>query len=617
LFGFENEIRRIKSQRLSKSEKRYQLRVINTDISNFYHDLIQFHRPELWKSRDEIKNNPQFYGLLGYLRTVFIPPGMNFNEIRDFHYHITQKRNLKLYIARMFLLCRQLENYNDQLNPEDYKIPLFNVCPLRRSCIPKYITIDTQTLFNLFLGKEPPNRDQINDVKNGWKQIFNIDLRCFTSKEIRPDRTERLKIGFGYTFNYLIKTDGISCSISLVKTDINGKPVTTNDDIDNEDDDDDEVDDQDPNDVPYITEPMFDRFNDITRVVVIDPGKIDLINAARIGYVLDYAAIRQIKKIDPFYDPSLDPNPPVKLGMTYFKYTNTERKHHTGTLRYNKQRTNLRQLKIGGKTIGEIESELSDENSKTVDFNRFQNYITMKLQINRLVNEHYFKGTNYMYSKLRWYKYINTQRHESRMLKSFAEKMGGPKEVVIVIGDYSESTMKGQEPTITKRLRKLFKDSGYNVFLIDEFNTSKLCNNCGEEMKNLVLDANGRKLDKYIPATKAGEEANGKEIWKLMRCQSCESAHKALLHKPRTQCISIYNRDHNACKNMLLIVYTRMCGMDRPEPWRRQENDNQQHQPSTTNGRRPKTSSTVNYCNIYRLILRELERNNQGITYFI
>jgi hypothetical protein len=292
LFGFENEIRRIKSQRLSKSEKRYQLRVINTDISNFYHDLIQFYRPELWKSRDEIKNNPQFYGLLGYLRTVFIPPGMNFNETRDFHYHIT--RNLKLYIPRMFLLCRELERYNDKLNPENYKIPLFNVCPLRRSCIPKYITIDTQTLFNLFLGKEPPNRNQINDVKNGWKQIFNIDLRCFTSKEIRPNRTERLKKGYGYTFNYLIKTDGISGSISLVKTDIHGKPVTTDNNVDNEDDDNDneEFNDPVPKDVPYITEPMFDRFNDITRVVVIDPGKIDLINASRIGYVLDYAAIR-------------------------------------------------------------------------------------------------------------------------------------------------------------------------------------------------------------------------------------------------------------------------------------------------------------------------------------
>jgi hypothetical protein len=195
--------------------------------------------------------------------------------------------------------------------------------------------------------------------------------------------------------------------------------------------------------------------------------------------------------------------------------------------------------------------------------------------------------------------------------------MGGPEEVVIVIGDYSDSTMKGQEPTITKRLRKLFKEYGYNVFLIDEFNTSKLCNNCGQEMKNLVLDAKRRKLDKYIPATKAGEEANGKEIWKLMRCQSCESAHKSLLHKPRTQCISIHNRDHNACKNMLVIVYARMCGKDRPEPWRRPEDDNQQKQPSTTKGRNSKTSSTVNYWGVHRLILRELEKSNKRVTYFI
>jgi hypothetical protein len=43
----------------------------------------------------------------------------------------------------------------------------------------------------------------------------------------------------------------------------------------------------------------------------------------------------------------------------------------------------------------------------------------------------------------------------------------------LAIGDKDEN-MKGNEPTINKRFRRIFKNAGYKTYLINEFRTSKL-----------------------------------------------------------------------------------------------------------------------------------------------
>ena len=49
-----------------------------------------------------------------------------------------------------------------------------------------------------------------------------------------------------------------------------------------------------------------------------------------------------------------------------------------------------------------------------------------------------------------------------------------------MFGDHDSGSyhMKGKEPVICKKFRRLFKNNGYNVYLINEFRTSKTCNNC-------------------------------------------------------------------------------------------------------------------------------------------
>jgi transposase len=91
--------------------------------------------------------------------------------------------------------------------------------------------------------------------------------------------------------------------------------------------------------------------------------------------------------------------------------------------------------------------------------------------------------------------------------------------------------MKEKEPTICKKFKRIFKNIGYNTFLIDEFRTSKLYNCCNNELEMfLERESHKPKLKKEL-------------ISGLLKCQSI---------KPK--CKIIYNRDKNAVQNMLNIV---------------------------------------------------------------
>lgn len=121
------------------------------------------------------------------------------------------------------------------------------------------------------------------------------------------------------------------------------------------------------------------------------------------------------------------------------------------------------------------------------------------------------------------------------MVKHFSNKFGKPESTIFVMGDYDKGsyTMKGVEPVICKKFRKIFKNAGYKTFLVNEFRTSKLCNCCNNILEHF-LERDSRK-----PNNKGKKEiCHG-----LLRCQSVTP-----------ECKIIHNRDMNAVQNMLNIV---------------------------------------------------------------
>ena len=455
------------------------------------------------------------------------------------------------------------KNTNENKHPNTYK--LFHVLPLRTSMIPCNITLDTPALIKLFMVENQAyylaNYCKENLYDEIWGKFFNMKDKIFTRK--------------GYQFNHMIKTDGLSCSVVFVKT---------------------------QNNIPY-QKPSFgvnkmmeeecmckyiedtikgmtdDEIKQLTNMnhVFCDPGKTEPINCL---------------------------GKHIKTGEDIgFKYSQKQRNDDVRKNRYIEIRSDLKKNHvIRGKMVEEHEQELLKYNSKTTNFEQFKIYIKEKTKINEILKEYYAKETH---RQLNWNTYNNTKRSEDLMMNRFEKIYGSSKECIIILGDYSEkNSKKGNEPSVTRKIRKIFMKRGYKVYLIDEFRTSKLCCHCCGENENFVeviddpvkkktnkiklknediMKINAKTLEKIkkheklekglkelaeigtVVINKDKKEAKKEDkkegqkkslVWKLLRCTT-------------KNCKTIHNRDVNATKNMRKIFESLIKTKERPKEYRR------------------------------------------------
>ena len=402
----------------------------------------------------------------------------------------------------MIYIDKQLESMSTDDNP----IKLFNVLPLRTRITPSYITLDTTSIILLLMDEKKLIKTGIvGNRKIIWKKFFKTEDPVFKKT--------------GYKFNFMIKTDGISCSILFVKLGNDGKP---------------------------IKEPLKQAKNTEAPI----KGK----------YIEDQSNVKHLLENKNYV--CIDPNLSDLMycrdkNGKMFRYTQKQRNSETKNKHYMKITEKINgETKINGKSITEIQSELSIYNSKTASFDKFMEYLKIKNKINEVLFTQYCKE---VYRKLKWYRYINTQKTESKLVKNFENKFGNPSETKVIIGDYDKGSnhMKGKEPVITKRLRTILKRRGYDVYLINEFRTSKLCSNCHSEVERFMK----RKLPQ-----------NNKEIlvWGLVRCKN-EKCHQVTINKTSKFCGTIFNRDMNAVLNMHYIVKSLIDTGNRPVEYTRIE----------------------------------------------
>ena len=391
---------------------------------------------------------------------------------------------------------------------EEHSAKLFNALPLKTRIIPGYITIETSAVAAILMETDPKKyRSKIKAKKMKiWNQAFDINKKVFKKK--------------GYIFNGSIQTDGVGCSILFVKTDSKGNPIkmssaelkamkTKKNSL---------------NDRYIEDQPDIKKILENKNYVCIDPNLSDLM------YCMD------------------------KNGNK-FRYTQNQRRSETRRKKYSEIIQNInssvtidenifRKKKIieEKRTVQQIESDLTKDNldSKTCNFVLFLDYVKIKNRVNRCLFDQY---QNELYRKLKWNSFINTQKSESKMLRNFKEKFGPPGETTVIIGDYDKiSHPKGKEPCLTKGLRKVLRNFGYNLFLINEFRTSKLCNRCHVDVENFH----------WIQSKRAWNEGADVMVWGLVRCKN----DKCRLVTPDKTSFSysIHNRDQNAARNMLCIV---------------------------------------------------------------
>jgi hypothetical protein len=322
-----------------------------------------------------------------------------------------------------------------QIEKEEQTI--YNVFPMRNEVIPKHIRLDTTTLVHLLMTKKQGNKSDYltkGNLKRKedkiWEFFFRTERKCFKKKY--------------YEFHHMIETDGVSCSLLLLRKDLIGKKI------------------------PMIkkglsTETYIDELNDYSnlqnkKIVAIDPGKCDLI------YCVDNS----------------------NKQANEFRYSQDQRRKETKKKKYSKIQLELKKEKIHGKTIIEWETELSKLNRKSLNISKFKEYIKKKSEINYILFAFYEK---YIFRKLRLQSYRNTKRSEQKMLNNFKRIFGNEKDVVVCFGDYEQKKqMKYKEATKGKGMRTLFRKAGFQTYLVDEFRTSCMCSKCeiGICKKNMV-----------------------------------------------------------------------------------------------------------------------------------
>ena len=327
------------------------------------------------------------------------------------------------YFPCMIFMMKQIEKEEQTI---------YNIFPMRSEVIPKHIRLDTTTLVHLLMTKKQGNKSDFltkGNLKRKedkiWDFFFRTERKFFKKKY--------------YNFHHMIETDGVSCSLLLLRKDLVGKKLPM------------------MSKKCLSTETYIDEVNDYSslqnkKIVAIDPGKCDLI------YCVDDCN-KQANK---------------------FRYSQDQRRKETKKKKFSKIQLELKEEKIHGqgtsRTIIEWETEISKFNRKSLNITKFKEYIQKKSEINGMLFTFYEK---YIFRKLRLQSYRNTKRSEQKMLNNFKRIFGNEKDVVVCFGDYEQKKqMKFKEATKGKGLRTLFRKAGFQTYLVDEFRTSCMCSKC-------------------------------------------------------------------------------------------------------------------------------------------
>jgi len=263
-----------------------------------------------------------------------------------------------------------------------------------------------------------------------------------------------------------------------------------------------------------------------------------------------------------------------------FTYTNRQRMRETKRLIYQKKLQNYRQKN----RILDIEKELGGYNSKSCKMEEFKKYVIKKNETNGKLFEKYEAK---IFRQLKWYTYINTQRSEANLIKKIKEVFG--EDCKIIMGDWSvPKQMKNFISTPMIGLKRRLAQA-FDIFNLDEYNTSKLNHKTEEESENLYLWVKNRnyeepdikkinkvepdkiKINKVEPnnveTSNHKKEQNKKYLFKKI--------HSILTYKMENNRLGCINRDLNSVYNMKKLVNYWFTNKERPINYtRKKEKEN-------------------------------------------
>jgi hypothetical protein len=386
--------------------------------------------------------------------------------------------------VRPFEYLKGMLYMNEVLEKQESK--LFQPLPLRNNIVPKHIILDTASLVSLFC---PANKT--DGIKKGelhknlkenqhdiWNAFLNLNHKIFRNQH--------------YQFHHQIQTDGISCCLLFIRKDLKDKKWGSRVPV---------LQEQDFYSIEDLSKEQLDTLKD-RNIVGCDPGKHSLV------YMMD----KNGKKL---------------------QYTASQRKIES----YGKRNQRILLQEKKKHKIIKKETHLSFQNSKSVDYNKFKTYLVEKDKLNKEVSEFYKKET---WRKMKFRQYSYGKKSIDNFLNKIQETFGS--NILIGYGNWSRDTqMKHFMPTMNKGLRKQIHKR-YDTITINEFNTSKKCCDCYNEMKHY-------------------RDKENKEVYRLFVCSNCVSCqNKQTVFR---------TRDANSAVNIMNLTTCWINNQTRPEEFSR------------------------------------------------
>ncbi|KAJ2567676.1 hypothetical protein IW140_004379 [Coemansia sp. RSA 1813] len=185
----------------------------------------------------------------------------------------------------------------------------------------------------------------------------------------------------------------------------------------------------------------------------------------------------------------------IVFGMTYestseekalFRYTRSQKAKETRTTRYRKLREDAKKEHPDSNEIKAAEARLATFSCTSILPGKYEQYVRTRAAVWPVLSKFY---TNTMttskdrnshqpiHRKLRQSAHIKQQQADEQLAKSIRVTCDDEKPTVI-LGNWSAPMARYHEPIRGVGFRRMLRKKGCQVYLIDEFRTSKTCPNC-------------------------------------------------------------------------------------------------------------------------------------------
>ncbi|KAJ2498769.1 hypothetical protein GGH96_004053 [Coemansia sp. RSA 1972] len=211
----------------------------------------------------------------------------------------------------------------------------------------------------------------------------------------------------------------------------------------------------------------------VGRCVLVDPGRRDLL------YMLHEKSTVEKKDV--------------------YRYTRNQQCRETHVAKYRKILQEVKKVDVAD--IAALERTLSASSFTKPDLKLFEKYLAARAEVEAKLTWHYNEtmcrqqdGATMtmvlLHWKLRLSVYVNQQQADQLLMNRLRERFS--RDAVFILGNWGAPMAKFHEPIRGKGWRTLLKRAGFDVYLIDEYLTSKTCPICEERISTFHKVKNPR-----------------------------------------------------------------------------------------------------------------------------